>query len=239
MDIKVFTIFPEMFPGPLATSLTGRALEKKMWSLEAVNLRDYTLDKHQSVDDTSYGGGPGMVFRPDVIDRAFSHYYEAKRPDALIYFSPRGAPLSQSRVKELAQTSTLGLLCGRFEGVDQRVIDAWDIEEVSIGDFILTGGELPAMVLIDACIRLLPGVIGSSDSLEEESFSKGLLEYPHYTRPSEWKGRKVPEALLSGHHEKIRAWRQNQAEEITRKRRPDLWAHYCKVFNARERADHE
>jgi tRNA (guanine37-N1)-methyltransferase len=239
MDIKVFTIFPEMFPGPLALSLTGRALEKKIWNLQAVNLRGYTLDKHQSVDDTSYGGGPGMVFRPDVIDRALSHHYGGGKPGALIYFSPRGTPLKQSRVKELAQTSTLGLLCGRFEGVDQRVIDAWDIEEVSIGDFILTGGELPAMILIDACIRLLPGVIGSSDSLEEESFSKGLLEYPHYTRPSEWKGQKVPEALLSGHHEKIKAWRQTQAEEITRKRRPDLWAHYCNVFNARERADHE
>ncbi len=225
LTFKVFTLFPELFPGPMEASVVGKALQKGIWNLEAVNIREYALDKHRSVDDTAFGGGPGMVFRPDVIDRALQVNYPIK-PDALIYFSPRGKPLKQHRVKELASMAKIGLLCGRFEGVDQRVLEAWNFEEVCIGDFILSGGEIPAMVLMDACVRLLPEVLGSESSLLEESFSEGLLEYPQYTRPQEWEGREVPEVLRSGHHEKIRAWRQAMAEQITQEKRPDLWQAY-------------
>jgi tRNA (guanine37-N1)-methyltransferase len=225
MRFKVFTLFPELFPGPLSASLVGKGLANGIWRLEAINIREYALDKHRSVDDTAFGGGPGMVFRPDVLDRALRANYPEK-PEALIYLSPRGKPLQQKHVKELAKLTEIGLLCGRFEGVDQRVLDAWDIEEVSIGDFVLSGGEIPAMVLIDACVRLLPEVLGCEESLVEESFSSGLLEYPQYTRPQEWDGREVPEVLRSGHHEKIKAWRQAMAEKITQERRPDLWQAY-------------
>ena len=225
---KVFTLYPEMFPGPLGYSLVGKACIEKKWSLEVVNIRDFALDKHKTVDDTACGGGPGMVMKPDVLDRALKFHYP-KGAKSLIYLSPRGIPLTQEFVKKLAQSPSIGLLCGRFEGIDQRVLDAWNFEEVSIGDFVLTGGELPAMALIDACVRLLPGVLGSCASLEEESFSQGLLEYSHYTRPRSWEGRDVPEVLLSGHHERIHQWRRAQAEEITRTRRPDLWARYCEM----------
>lgn len=231
IDIKIFTLFPDLFPGPVAESLTGRALKEERWRLETVNLREYALDKHRSVDDTPFGGGAGMVMRPDVLDRAFQSHYQEERPGAFLYMSPRGTPLTQARVKELAKLPSIGILCGRFEGVDQRVLDLWGLEEVSIGDFVLTGGEIPAMVLMDAVIRLLPGVIGSPESLEEESFSQGLLEYPQYTRPRLWKELSVPEVLLEGHHEKIKTWRHEMAEKITRERRPDLWHKYFHAKN--------
>lgn len=221
----VLTLFPAMFPGPLGQSLAGRALEDGVWALEAVDIRDYATDKHRTVDDAPFGGGAGMVMRPDVVDAAIRANREpATAP--LIYFSPRGRLLDQKRVEELAHERRVVMLCGRFEGVDQRVLDAHGAEEISIGDVVLSGGEPAAMVLIDAVVRLLPGVVGREESLEEESFARGLLEYPHYTRPQNWDGRAVPEELLSGHHERIRVWRQRQAEDATRQRRPDLWARY-------------
>lgn len=226
LEIKVFTIYPEMFPGPLASSLLGRALKTHLWSLETVNIRDFAEDTHKTVDDRPCGGGAGMVLKPDIIDRALKFHYPVV-PTSLIYLSPRGIPLTQDLVKKLAQSPSLGLLCGRFEGVDQRILDIWPFEEVSIGDFILTGGELPAMMLIDACVRMIPGVLGSFESLKEESFTNNLLEYPQYTRPRLWQGSHVPEVLLQGDHQKIELWRRRQAEEITQKRRPDLWQKYC------------
>ena len=221
---KVVTIFPEMFPGPLGHSLAGTALEKGIWALETVDIRDFASDKHRSVDDAPFGGGPGMVMRPDVVDGAIRKAREGAPELPFIYLTPRGRTLRQERVAELAAGPGVIVLCGRFEGVDQRVLDAHDAEEVSLGDFVLSGGEPAAIVLLDACLRLLPGVMGKTESLEEESFERGLLEYPHYTRPQEWQGRKVPEVLTSGHHAKVDAWRRSQAEEITRERRPDLWA---------------
>ena len=221
---QVLTIFPEMFPGPLGHSLAGQALEKGLWRLETVDIRGFASDKHRSVDDAPFGGGPGMVMRPDVVDGAIRHAKAGHPGLPLIYLTPRGRPLAQARVAELAAGPGVALLCGRFEGVDQRVLDAHDAEEISAGDFVLSGGEPAALLLLDACVRLLPGVIGKDASLAEESFERGLLEYPHYTRPQEWQGRKVPEVLVSGHHGKVEAWRQRQAEEITRERRPDLWA---------------
>lgn len=230
----VLTIFPEMFPGPLGHSLSGKALDARIWSLETVDIRGFARDKHGSVDDTPFGGGPGMVMRPDVVDAALRSVSGDDRP--AIYLSPRGRPLTQTRVRELAARPGIVLLAGRYEGVDQRVLDAHGLEEVSLGDYVLSGGEVAAMVLLDAVVRLLPGVAGNRESLEEESFSEGpggrhggaLLEYPQYTRPQEWQGEGVPEVLTSGHHENIRAWRQAQAEELTRRRRPDLWARYTK-----------
>lgn len=224
--ITILTLFPEMFPGPLGHSLIGKALEKSLWQLQVVDIRDFAGDKHQTVDDTSFGGGPGMVMRPDVVDKALSSVME-KGKARLIHLSPRGKVFHQAAAREMA-TSQLPFvfLCGRYEGIDQRVLDAWGAEDMSLGDFILTGGELAAMTILDAVIRLIPGVIGDEESLEEESFSQGLLEYPHYTRPREWQGHVVPEVLLSGHHEKIASWRLEQAKEITRTRRPDLWDKY-------------
>lgn len=223
---RVLTIFPDMFPGPLGVSLTGSALTRGLWSLDAVDVRAYAEDKHASVDDVPFGGGPGMVMRADVLGRAI----EAACTDAedlpLVYLTPRGLPLTQKRVRALADGPGLIAVAGRFEGFDARVMDAYPGDEISLGDFVLSGGELPAMTLIDACVRLLPGVIGAEESLKEESFETGLLEYPHYTRPREWQGLDVPEVLLSGHHENVRAWRHAQAEEITRERRPDLWDRY-------------
>jgi tRNA (guanine37-N1)-methyltransferase len=219
----VLTIFPEMLPGPLGHSLAGKALQEGLWRLEAVDIRDFARDKHRSVDDAPFGGGPGMVMRPDIVDAALAGT-PAEGP--LIYLSPRGRPLDQDRVRELAEGPGVRLLCGRFEGVDERVIAARRIEEASLGDFVLSGGEPAAIALIDACVRILPGVVGAPETLAEESFEAGLLEYPHYTRPQVWKGRAVPEILLSGHHENIRAWRRARAEEATRTRRPDLWERY-------------
>jgi tRNA (guanine37-N1)-methyltransferase len=220
----VLTLFPDMFPGPLGASLAGRALTEGIWALEALDIRGFASDKHASVDDTPFGGGAGMVMRPDVLDRALA--FVEDRPGPRIYLSPRGRLLDQARVKELAQGPGVVLLCGRYEGVDERVIEARRLEEVSLGDFVLSGGEPAAIALTDAAVRLLPGVMGAAEGLVEESFEAGLLEYPHYTRPREWQGRTVPEVLISGHHEKIRAWRRAEAEKVTAERRPDLWSRY-------------
>ena len=219
----VLTLFPEMFPGPLGVSLAGKALASGMWVLEARDIRDSATDRHRSVDDTPAGGGPGMVLRADVLAAAIDAADSAPdRPRLLM--SPRGRPLTQSRVAELAAGPGPLIVCGRFEGVDERVIAARDLEEVSIGDYVLSGGEIAAMVLIDACVRLLPGVMGKQASGEDESFSEGLLEYPQYTRPQEFEGRTIPEILVSGDHARVAAWRQAAAEVLTRVRRPDLWA---------------
>jgi len=220
----VLTIHPQMFPGPLGESLLGRALGDGLWALEAINIRDFAIDKHGSVDDTPAGGGPGMIMRADVVGAAIDAA-RAKHPALpLIYLSPRGKPLTQARVRDLSAGPGALLLCGRFEGVDQRVLDARGAEEISIGDYVLSGGELPAMVLIDACVRLLPGVIGQRASLADESFESGLLEYPQYTRPRVWEGREIPEVLMSGDHNRIARWRREQALALTRARRPDLLA---------------
>ncbi len=219
----VLTLFEEMFPGPLGLSLAGQGLKEGIWALETVDIRGFASDKHRSVDDTPFGGGPGMVMRADVVDAAIEQVKAGKPERPLIYLSPRGRPLDQERVRALAAGPGLALLCGRYEGVDERVLEAHEIEEVSLGDFVLSGGEPAAIAMIDACVRLLPGIMGGQASAEEESFERGLLEYPHYTRPRQWRGRTVPEVLLSGHHEKIKAWRRARAEEITRRRRPDLW----------------
>ena len=225
---RVLTIFPEMFPGPLSVSLAGRALSNGIWALESLDIRAFASDKHRSVDDVPFGGGPGMVMRADVVDAALTEAMDATAPT--IYLNPRGRLLTQSRVRELAAGPGVTLLCGRFEGIDERVLEARAVEEVSLGDFVLSGGEPAAMALIDACVRLLPGVLGDEGSLLEESFQGGLLEYPHYTRPQSWSGRKVPDVLLSGHHKKIATWRLDQAERITRDRRPDLWAAYQREY---------
>jgi tRNA (guanine37-N1)-methyltransferase len=224
---SVLTIFPGMFPGPLGQSLAGRGLERGAWSLEVRDIRDVATDRHRKVDDTPFGGGAGMVMRPDIVDAALAPLADA-RP--MICLTPRGRPLAQSRIRDLAAGPGAVLLCGRFEGVDERVIRARGLEEISIGDYVLSGGEPAALVLLDACVRLLPGVMGAAESAAEESFSPGplagLLEYPHYTRPAEWQGHRVPAVLLSGHHEAVAAWRREQAERVTRERRPDLWAAY-------------
>jgi tRNA (guanine37-N1)-methyltransferase len=217
----ILTIFPEMFPGPLGASLAGKA-SGRLWSLEAVDIRDYATDKHRSVDDTPAGGGPGMVMRADVIARAIDAAAADTRPRLLV--SPRGHPLTQARVRELAAAPGVTILCGRFEGVDERAIAGRHLEEVSIGDYVLSGGEIAAMAVIDACVRLIPGVMGKETSAVEESFSHGLLEYPQFTRPQLWEGQGIPEVLVSGDHAKVRAWRLEEAERITRERRPDLWA---------------
>jgi tRNA (guanine37-N1)-methyltransferase len=226
---RILTLFPEMFPGPLGHSLAGRALATGLWALETVDIRVFARDKHRSVDDTPFGGGPGMVMRPDVVDAAIGSVVDAGGAGPggrVLYLSPRGRLLDQALVRELAGGAGVNLLCGRYEGLDERVIEARGLEEVSLGDFVLSGGEPAAIALIDACVRLLPGVLGAEATLEEESFERGLLEYPHYTRPAVWQGRTVPEVLISGHHERIRAWRLERAEEITRARRPDLWSRY-------------
>ena len=218
----VLTLFPEMFPGPLGVSLAGKALSSGLWSLEARDIREAATDRHRSVDDTPAGGGPGMVLRADVLAAAIDAAGIAPdRPRLLM--SPRGRPLTQSRVMELAAGPGPLIVCARFEGVDQRVIEARALEEVSIGDYVLSGGEIAAMAVIDACVRLLPGVMGKLASGAEESFSEGLLEYPQYTRPQEFEGQTIPEVLLSGDHDRVAAWRRAQAEALTRARRPDLW----------------
>jgi tRNA (guanine37-N1)-methyltransferase len=216
----VLTIFPEMLPGPLAHSLAGKALAAGIWQLETVDIRDFARDKHRSVDDAPLGGGPGMIMRPDVVDAAI---VGAGEVGPLIHLSPRGKPLDQQRVRELSAGPGVRLLCGRFEGIDERVLEARAVEELSLGDFVLSGGEPAAIALIDACVRLLPGVVGCAETLAEESFAEGLLEYPHYTRPQVWQGRPVPEVLVSGDHRRIREWRRAEAERLTRERRPDLW----------------
>jgi len=222
----ILTLYPEMFPGPLGVSLAGRALAEGVWSLDTVHIRDFAADKHRTVDDTPAGGGAGMVLRPDVLAHAVDHA-RARQPDApVLAMSPRGSPLTQARVRALAAGCGVTILCGRFEGFDERIFEGRDVEPVSIGDYILSGGEVGALVLLDACIRLLPGVMGAASSGIEESFESGLLEYPHYTRPVDWEGRTIPEVLRSGDHAKIAAWRKHQAETETRLRRPDLWERY-------------
>ena len=220
----VLTLYPEMFPGPLGLSLAGRALEKEIWTLNALNIRDFAADKHASVDDTPAGGGPGMVMKPDVLAAAIDRASEEALDCPRLLMSPRGRPLSQKWVEQLAEGSGAILVCGRFEGIDERVIEARQLEEVSVGDYVLSGGEPAALVLLDAVVRLLPDVMGNDLSGETESFAGGLLEHPHYTRPRRWEGRDIPEVLLSGDHGKIRDWRQEQSEELTKARRPDLWA---------------
>jgi tRNA (guanine37-N1)-methyltransferase len=221
---SVLTIFPEMFPGPLGLSLAGRALATGRWALEAIDIRAHASDKHRSVDDTPAGGGPGMVMRADVLGHALDAVAVADDPRPRLLMSPRGALLTQRRVEALAAGPGAILVCGRFEGVDERVIAARNLEEVSVGDYVLSGGETAALALLDACVRLLPGVMGQAASGHEESFAEGLLEYPQYTRPALWEGRAIPDVLTSGDHAKVAAWRRAEAERITRERRPDLWA---------------
>jgi tRNA (guanine37-N1)-methyltransferase len=225
-NATVLTLFPEMFPGPLGISLLGKALANDLWSLEVRDIRDHGLGKHRTVDDSPSGGGPGMVMRADVAAAAIDAVERQDRP--LIYLSPRGAPLTQSRVRALAEGPGAILLCGRFEGLDQRVIEARAIEEISLGDFVLAGGEIAAMALIEAAVRLIPGVLGSHASTEEESFAAGLLEYPHYTRPQDFEGRTIPDVLNGGNHKEIAEFRRRQAEALTKACRPDLWTHYQK-----------
>ncbi len=218
----VLTLFPEMFPGPLGVSLVGQALGAGLWSLSTIQIRDFGLGRHRQVDDNPAGGGAGMVLRADVLGPAIDHARQTDAEAPAIYLSPRGEPLTQALARELAAGPGALLLAGRFEGVDERVIEGRGLREVSIGDYVLSGGELAAMVLIDACVRLLPGVLGAAESLEHESFEKGLLEYPQYTRPREWEGRAIPDVLLSGDHKRIAEWRRAEAERVTRERRPDL-----------------
>jgi tRNA (guanine37-N1)-methyltransferase len=222
---SVLTIFPDMFPGPLGLSLAGKALERGLWSLSAVDIRSFGVGAHRAVDDTPAGGGPGMVMKADVLARAIDSIAEADHRPRLL-MSPRGTPMTQSYVSELAAGPGVVLICGRFEGVDERVIGARALTEVSMGDFILSGGEIAALALLDACVRLLPGVMGKDASKSEESFAAGLLEYPQYTRPQAWEGHPIPQILLSGDHGQIAAWRRAAAEQLTKERRPDLWARY-------------
>jgi tRNA (guanine37-N1)-methyltransferase len=229
----ILTLFPDMFPGPLGLSLAGRALREGRWGIEALDIRSFATDRHRTVDDTPFGGGAGMVMRPDVLDVACAAAV-AKNPGApLVYLTPRGRRLDQALVRDIATGPGVVVLCGRYEGVDQRVIEARDMLEVSAGDFVLSGGEPAALLLLDACVRLLPGVMGAAASAEEESHgAEGLLEYPHYTRPAEWQGRAVPEVLLSGHHAEVARWRRAEAEAATRARRPDLWERHLSRRNA-------
>lgn len=228
LSVKIVTLFPEMFPGHLGLSLSGKALEKRIWSLETINPRYYTTDVHKTVDDSPFGGGAGMVMKPDILDRALQAHLPLGR---FIYMTPRGKPLTQKKAIELSQEPLLTILCGRYEGVDERLLEAYQAEEISIGDYVLSGGEQAAMILLDSVIRLLPDVIGNAGTHDEESFGNGLLEYPHYTRPAEWTGpdgilRKVPEILSSGHHAKVKDWRLEQSRAVTKERRPDLWDAY-------------
>jgi len=232
---SILTILPEVFPGPLSASLAGKAMAAGAWSLDVVDIRAFATDKHRTVDDTPAGGGPGMVMKADVLGRAIDATATDDRPRLLL--SPRGVPLTQARVEAFARGAGLLLICGRFEGVDERVIGARSLEEVSIGDYVLSGGEIAAMAVIDACVRLLPGVMGAAASSAEESFAEGLLEYPHYTRPQLWEGRPIPEVLLSGDHGKIAAWRRGEAERLTRERRPDLWVAFLSRLRSGSRAE--
>ena len=226
---QILTLYPEMFPGPLGVSLAGRALTEGKWTCDPIHIRDFATDRHRTVDDTPAGGGAGMVLRADILSKAVDHALE-KRPDLpVLAMTPRGAPITQARVRELAAGPGATILCGRFEGFDERIFDARPIEQVSMGDIILSGGEMAALLLLDACVRLLPGVMGAASSGVEESFETGLLEYPHYTRPVEWEGRMIPQVLRSGDHAKIAAWRKQQAEADTRLRRPDLWERHIGV----------
>lgn len=240
---RIITLFPDAFPGILGLSLTGKALDYGLWRLEIIDLRPLGKGRHLNVDDTPAGGGAGMVLRADVVDEALTQAAEGTSPDRarwpVIYLSPRGKPFDQATARRLADADGITLLCGRFEGVDQRVLDHHQIEEISLGDFVLTGGEIAATALIDATVRLIPRVLGNHQSTEEESFSEGLLEFPHYTRPTVWQGREIPEVLQSGHHANIASWRKAMAERLTKERRPDLWRAYCAAHGRDPNEDRE
>ena len=241
--VKVVTLFPEAFPGVLGASLTGKALQEGLWQLDTIDLRPFGEGKHRNVDDTPAGGGAGMVLRADVVGKALEQAQlgtpTVRDKWPVVYLSPRGKPMTQEMMQRFAKAEGMTLLCGRFEGIDERVIEEFAIEEVSLGDFVLTGGEIAAQALIDATVRLIPRVLGNQASTEEESFSDGLLEHPQYTRPAIWKGREIPEMLLSGHHANISNWRQAMAERLTKKRRPDLWRAYCEAHNRDPDEDQE
>ena len=226
MLARIFTLYPEFFPGPLGKGLYGKALAANIWELETVNIRNYATDKHKTVDDTTYGGGSGMLIKPDVLANSLDKNLNSK--ERIIYLSPKGKLFNQKLAKELSKERSINLICGHFEGIDERIIQSRDIEEVSIGDFILSGGEVATFVILDAILRFLPGVLGNENSSEEESFENGLLEYPQYTKPQIWEDKGVPDVLLSGDHAKIKDWRLSQSEAITRDRRPDLWQKYKK-----------
>ena len=228
-EVKIFTLYPDLYPGPLNTGIYKKALESKIWDLKVINIRDYAIDKHSSVDDTPFGGGSGMLLRPDVVASALDSNLENN--ETTIYLSPKGKKFDQRAAREFSKQKKLNLLCGHFEGIDQRLLETRNIQEYSIGDFILSGGETASFVLIDSIIRLLPGVLGNDNSVKEESFENDLLEYPQYTKPQNWEGKSTPEVLLSGDHAKIKGWRLSQSEAITRRQRPDLWKKYLEKKN--------
>ena len=228
-EVKIFTLYPDLYPGPLNTGLYKKAQENKIWNLEVIDIRDYATDKHRTVDDTPFGGGSGMLLRPDVVASALDQ--NLNKGDQIIYLSPKGKKLDQTIVKEFSKKKKLNILCGRFEGIDQRLLETRNIQEYSIGDFILSGGETASYVFIDSIIRLLPGVLGNENSSKEESFEDDLLEYPQYTKPQNWEGKGTPDVLLSGDHAKIKSWRLSQSEAITRRQRPDLWKKYLNKKN--------
>ena len=228
-EVKIFTLYPDLYPGPLNTGLYKKAQENKIWNLEVIDIRDYATDKHRTVDDTPFGGGSGMLLRPDVVASALDQ--NLNKGDQIIYLSPKGKKLDQTIVKEFSKKKKLNILCGRFEGIDQRLLETRNIQEYSIGDFILSGGETASYVFIDSIIRLLPGVLGNENSSKEESFEGDLLEYPQYTKPQNWEGKDTPDVLLSGDHAKIKSWRLSQSEDITRRQRPDLWKRYLNKKN--------
>ena len=225
-QVKIFTLYPDFFPGILSKGIYGRAMEKSLWNLDVINIRDYAKDKHKTVDDTPYGGGEGMVLKPDVVAKALDQ--NLKKNEKIIYLTPKGKTFDQNKAKKFLNEKKINILCGHFEGIDQRVIESRGIEEISIGDYILSGGETAAYVILDSILRLVPGVLGNENSYKDESFENGLLEYPQYTKPQIWEKTPVPEVLLSGDHSKIKDWRLSQSEAITRHRRPDLWQKYKK-----------
>ena len=229
LEVKIFTLYPDLFPGPLDMGIYKKAQEKKIWNLEVINIRDYASNKHGTVDDTPYGGGSGMLLRPDVVASALDS--NIKDNETVIYLSPKGKKFDQKKAKELSSQKKLNIICGHFEGIDQRLLETRNIEELSIGDFILSGGESASFVFIDSVVRLLPGVLGNDNSIKEESFENDLLEYPQYTKPQIWEGKTPPEVLLSGDHAKIKGWRLSQSEAITRRQRPDLWKKYLDKKN--------
>ena len=226
LQAQIFTLYPELFPGPLNKGLYGKALSNNIWNLKIVNIRDYSSDKHKTVDDTPFGGGSGMLIKPDVLANSLDQ--NVKPNEKIYYLTPKGKLFSQKLAKKLSKEKTINLICGHFEGVDQRVIDTRNIEELSIGDYVLSGGETAALVVLDSILRLIPGVLGNDQSISEESFENGLLEYPQYTKPQKWEKKDIPDILLSGDHAKIKDWRLSQSEDITRRRRPDLWKKYKK-----------